>query len=538
MPLSHATLLRHGTEIYADTTISTWTGSEFRHSDFGQLGRDASAVAHLLAGLGVGQGDRVGTFMWNNYEHFLAYHAIPAMGAVINPLNIRLLPEQVGYVATQAHTAVVLVNGSLLEQFCDSLPYMPVVRHVIVVDGDLPDRSGPVQFHRFELLSSEQPATAYPFPEVPEQSAAGVCYTSGTTGVPKGIVYSHRSNLLHAMYLCTANGLGIGRTDRLLPVVPMFHANGWGLPHASLLSGASVLLPDRFLKPRDLLDMMAQARPTFAAAVPTIWTGVLAELENRPQDIRHLREVMVAGSALQEEMWSAFRERHGVQLLHAWGMTETSPLVTVARPPAGGDGGDDRAYRLSQGRIPVGIDARLVDDHGLVLPRDGRSVGEFQVRGPWITSSYYSNDPAAADESSFDDGWLRTGDVGYLTADGYLTLVDRAKDLIKSGGEWISSVQLENAVMGHPDVAEAAVVGVPDEKWDERPLVVVALRDNTTADCRALRTHLVGQFAKWQLPERWVFVDEVPKTSVGKFDKKRIRELYRSGELPDSIVTG
>lgn len=523
-PLSHATLLRQGVERNPGTVVSTWTGTGFRHESFARLGRDASRLAHALSALGVDLGDRVGTFMWNNYEHLVAYHAIPAMGAVINPLNIRLFPEQVSYIATHAGDRVVLVDASLMEVFLRSLPSMPTVEHVVVVgDAEHADVPG-VEFHAFEPLLDHQPGTEYPYPTVAEQAAAGICYTSGTTGDPKGVVYSHRSNWLHAMYLCAANGLAIGRNDVILPVVPMFHANGWGLAHASLMAGAGMLLPDRFMKPTDLLAMMAAGQPTFAAAVPTIWTGVLAALDAGPQDIRHLREIMVAGTALPRDLMAAFDERHGVRMLHAWGMTETSPLVTVSRPPAGCDPAAETEYRLTQGRFPVGVDARLVDDDGAVLPRDGHSVGELQVRGPWITSGYHSK---AESPQSFDDGWLPTGDVGHITGDGYLTLVDRSKDLIKSGGEWISSIQLENAVMGHPDVVEAAVVGVPDAKWGERPLVVAVLRDGSAVDESGLRAHLSETVARWQLPDLWKFVDEIPKTSVGKYDKKRLRDIYR-----------
>ncbi|AQA24919.1 AMP-binding enzyme family protein [Rhodococcus sp. MTM3W5.2] len=538
-PLSQATLLRHGAELFPGTSISTWTGSGFRHADFARLGRDGSRLAHVLSGLGVALGDRVGTFMWNNYEHLLAYHAIPAMGAVIHPLNIRLLPAQVGFVATQAADRVVLVDGSLLETFLECLPEMPTVERVVVVDGPLPVRSASgVEFHSFETLMREQSEAEYPYPSVDEYSAAAICYTSGTTGNPKGVVYSHRSNWLHAMFLCSANGLAIGRCDTVLPVVPMFHANGWGLPHACLMAGAALLLPDRFVKPTDLLSIMEEGKPTFAAAVPTVWTGVLAELDSRPQDIGHLREVMVGGAALPHDLMAGFRERYGVQLMGAWGMTETSPLVTVARPPVDCDAAAEPAYRVSQGKIPVGVDARLVDEGGIVLPRDGRSVGELQVRGPWITSSYYTGAAEPQGMDSFEDGWLRTGDVGYITADGFLTLVDRAKDLIKSGGEWISSIQLENDVMSHPDVAEATVVGVPDDKWGERPLVVVVLKERAEPDPVALRAHLIGKFAKWQLPDLWTFVREIPKTSVGKFDKKRIRDAFEPGSPIDLRVSG
>jgi fatty-acyl-CoA synthase len=357
-----------------------------------------------------------------------------------------------------------------------------------------------------------------------------MCYTSGTTGDPKGVVYSHRSMYLHSFQVCSSNGMQLSASDYSLAIVPMFHASAWGMPHAAMMSGASLLMPDRFLQPEPLLAMMADQRPTFAAAVPTIWSGVLARLDAHPQDISHLREVVVGGSAASPTLMHAFQERYGVPVLHAWGMTETSPLGSVCRPPAGLDQDTEWSYRYTQGRFPASVEARLVNDSG-VVPNDGTSVGELEVRGPWITGSYYSPDGAQVDPDKFDDGWLRTGDVGTISPDGFLTLTDRAKDVIKSGGEWISSVDLENAVMGHPDVAEAAVIGVPDDKWEERPLVAVVLREGHAADAAQLCEFLADKVAKWQLPERWTFIEEVPKTSVGKFDKKVLRARHSAGEL-------
>jgi fatty-acyl-CoA synthase len=333
------------------------------------------------------------------------------------------------------------------------------------------------------------------------------------------------------MQVCSPNSMGFTEADHVLAIVPLFHANAWGLPYAALMSGANVLMPDRFLQPGPLLEMMEAQRPTFAAAVPTIWGGVLAGLAAKPQDITHLRSVVVGGAAVPPSMMRAFQEKHGVRILHAWGMTETSPLGSVAHPPAGATGEDEWAYRFTQGRFPASVQARLVGDDGSILPNDGESLGELEVRGPWITGSYHSPDGSAIDPEKFDDGWLRTGDVGKITPNGYLTLVDRSKDVIKSGGEWISSVDLENAVMGHPAVAEAAVIGVPDEKWDERPLVAIVLREGSEAKAEELRDFLADKFAKWQLPERWTFIAEVPKTSVGKFDKKRLRAQYADGDL-------
>ncbi|WP_225727956.1 MULTISPECIES: long-chain fatty acid--CoA ligase [unclassified Nocardia] len=530
--LSLATLLRYASTFVGDSTVSTWTGSGVRIKTYRELGVDAARLANALRGLGIGIGDRVGTFMWNNTEHLCAYIAVPAMGAVLHALNIRLFPDQLIYVANHAEDQVVLVDGSLVPMFNQLLPKMKTVRHVIVVNGDAGTLTAPdgVQVHAYTELLAAQPDT-YDFPVIDEKSAAAMCYTSGTTGDPKGVVYSHRSNWLHAMQVVSPNGMGLYPTDQILAIVPLFHANAWGLPYAALMAGANLLMPDRFLQPGPLLECMADQRPSFAAAVPTIWGGVLAALAAKPQDITHLRAVVVGGSAVPPSMMRAFQDRHNVRVVHAWGMTEMSPLGSVCHPPAGLSEEEEWAYRITQGRFPAGVQARLVADDGTVLPNDGQAWGELEVRGPWITASYYSPDGVPVDPEKFDDGWLRTGDVGKISPDGFLTLVDRSKDVIKSGGEWISSVDLENAVMGHPAVAEAAVIGVPDEKWDERPLVAVVLAEGAAAKPEELREFLSDKFAKWQLPERWTFITEVPKTSVGKFDKKRLRAQFADGEL-------
>ncbi|WP_063045884.1 long-chain fatty acid--CoA ligase [Nocardia pseudovaccinii] len=531
-PLSLATLLRYASTFMGDSTVSTWTGTGVRTMTYRELGTESARLANALRALGIGDGDRVGTFMWNNNEHMVAYIAVPAMGAVLHALNIRLFPEQLVFVANHAEDQVVIVDGTLVPMFAQYLPNLKTVRHVIVANGDAAALQAPegVQVHSYAELLAAQPDT-FDFPVIDERSAAAMCYTSGTTGDPKGVVYSHRSNWLHAMQVCQPTSMGFSNRDYVLAIVPLFHANAWGLPYAALMSGANVLMPDRFLQPGPLLEMMAAEQPTFAAAVPTIWGGVLAGLAAKPQDISHLRSVVVGGSAVPPSMMRAFQEKHGVRILHAWGMTETSPLGSVAHPPAGVAGEDEWEYRFTQGRFPASVQARLVGDNGTVVPNDGESLGELEVRGPWITGSYYAPDGAVIDPDKFDNGWLRTGDVGKISPDGYLTLVDRSKDVIKSGGEWISSVDLENAVMGHPAVAEAAVIGVPDEKWDERPLVAIVLAEGTEAKPEELRDFLADKFAKWQLPERWTFIAEVPKTSVGKFDKKRLRAQYADGDL-------
>ncbi len=531
-PLSLATLLRYGTTVNSEAEVSTWTGSDVRRMSYGQLGIETARLANALRDLGVGESDRVGTFMWNNNEHMAAYGAIPAMGSVLHTLNIRLFPEQLIFVANHAEDKVVIVDATLVPLFGKYLPSLKTVRHVIVANGDASALEAPagVEVHSYSDLVGAQSDT-YDWPTIDERSAAAACYTSGTTGDPKGVVYSHRSMWLHSMQVCATNGMALSDADKTLAIVPMFHAMSWGLPHAALMCGASLIMPDRFLQPAPLLAIMAAEKPTFAAAVPTIWQGVLQQLELEPQDISHLRDVVVGGAAVPPSMMKTFDEKYSVPILHAWGMTETSPLGSVARPPAGTEGDERWAYRISQGRFPASVQARIVADDGSVQPNDGEAVGEVEVRGPWITGSYYSPDGATIDGDKFNDGWLKTGDVGKITANGFLTLVDRSKDVIKSGGEWISSVDLENAVMSHPSVAEAAVIGVPDAKWDERPLVGVVLREGKSATAEELRDFLTDKIAKWQLPERWTFIGEVPKTSVGKFDKKRLRAQYGDGEL-------
>lgn len=527
-PLSIAHLLRHGSTVHGAAEVVTWTESGPRRSSYAEVGRRCAALAHALRGLGVTGDQRVATFMWNNSEHLEAYLAVPSMGAVLHTLNIRLFPEQLVHVANHAEDHVIIVDPSLIPLLAPQLPQLTTVKHVIVTGSSSAGLEAPegVQVHTYEGLLDGQP-TEFDWPQVDEHSAAAMCYTSGTTGDPKGVVYSHRSIYLHSMQVCMSDGPNLKQGDRALAVVPQFHAMSWGLPYAAFMIGASLIMPDRFLQPAPLAELIAAEKPTFAAAVPTIWQGLHLHLEQHPQDISSMREVLIGGSAVPPALMHTFENDHNVSVLHAWGMTETSPLGSVARPPAGTTGDEMWKYRYTQGRFPASVQARLVDDDGTVIPNDGTSVGELEVRGPWIAASYYGVD--APDK--FDHGWLKTGDVGSITPDGYLSLSDRSKDIIKSGGEWISSVDLENAVMGHPSVAEAAVIGVPDEKWDERPLVAVVLREGATTTVAELQQFLADKVAKWQLPENWTLIDAVPKTSVGKFDKKRLRADYHDGGL-------
>jgi fatty-acyl-CoA synthase len=533
-PLSIATLVRYGTTVHGSSEVVTWTGEGARSATYAEVGRRAAQLAHALRALGVTGDDRVGTFMWNNQEHLEAYLAVPAMGAVLHPLNIRLFPDQLAFIADHGGDTVVLVDGSVLPLLAKVLGQLPQVEHVVVNGpADLSVLEGTsASVHAYEDLLAGQPDEFDWVDPDDETEAAAMCYTSGTTGNPKGVAYSHRSIYLHSMQICMSDGFAMGQRDRVLLIVPMFHVLAWGTPYAAMMSGASLVMPDRFLTPEPLADLIETARPTLAGGVPTVWTALLAYLDQTPRDMSSLRDVIVGGSACPRSLMEGL-ERHGVHVTHAWGMTETSPLGSISREPGGVEGEDAWRYRVTQGRLAASVQARLVGPDGSVVPRDGTAVGELEVRGPWITGSYVRDD----DPAKFDDGWLRTGDVGSITPDGFLTLTDRSKDVIKSGGEWISSVALENALMAHPSVAEASVVGVPDEKWGERPLATVVVREGVEVSADELRAFLAERVAHWQLPERWSFVDEVPKTSVGKFDKKVIRRRYADGALEVQTLT-
>lgn len=539
VPLLISRILTHGSAIHSTSQVITWTGEgEPQRRSYAEIGDRAAQLAHALReDLGVEDDDRVATLMWNNAEHVEAYFAIPSMGAVLHTLNLRLPAEQLVFIVNHAADRVIIANGSLLPLLAPLLPHLPTVEHVVVSGpGDRSLLAGAsVQLHEYDELIAGKP-TAYDWPELDERAAAAMCYTSGTTGDPKGVIYSHRSIYLHSMQVNMAQSMGLTDQDTSLVVVPQFHVNAWGLPHATFMTGVNLLMPDRFLQPAPLAEMIESERPTHAAAVPTIWQGLLGELHAKPRDVSSLTQVTIGGSACPPSLMGAF-DKLGMRVCHAWGMTETSPLGTIARPPASAMGTDEEfAYRLTQGRFPAGVEARLTGPGGERLPWDGESAGELEVRGPWIAGAYYGgqgSEPVRPADKFSEDGWLKTGDVGTISHDGFLTLTDRAKDVIKSGGEWISSVDLENALMSHPAVAEAAVVAVPDDKWGERPLATVVLREGVTADFVSLRTFLAeeGKIAKWQLPERWTIIEAVPKTSVGKFDKKVLRRQYAEGTL-------
>ncbi|MCV7191978.1 long-chain fatty acid--CoA ligase [Mycolicibacterium brumae] len=533
-PLTVRSIMRHAEAVHADREVVTAVGGgEYRRATYREVINRAAQLANALRRIGVDGDDRVATFMWNNQEHLEAYLAVPAMGAVLHTLNIRLFPEQIEFIAYEAEDRVVILDATLIPLIAPVLHRMETVRTVIV-SGDADTSallaSGKTVLSYQDLLAAE--SDSFEWPDMDETSAAAMCYTSGTTGHPKGVVYSHRSTYLHSTGCCSANGVGLGFVDRALPVVPMFHANAWGIPYAALMSGADLVMPDRFLDGASLVNLIEDQRPTVAAAVPTIWNDVMHHLDANPgRDISSLRQVVCGGSAVPVSLMKAFKAKHGVDVRQLWGMTETSPMATLAWPAPGTPEERYWEVRGSQGRPMCGVETRIVDDEGNALPNDNEAVGELEVRGAWITGSYYRN----TDESKFQNGWLRTGDVGRIDAQGYVTLTDRAKDVIKSGGEWISSVELENELIGHPLVLEAAVVGVPDERWQERPLAVVVPIAGEPPTPAQLREFLSDKVARWWLPERWAFAEQIPRTSVGKYDKKTIRARYADGEY--EVVT-
>jgi fatty-acyl-CoA synthase len=523
-PLTVTAILRYGTTVHARRKVITATAGGYREATYGDIGARAAQLANALRRLRVSGDQRVATFMWNNQEHLEAYLAVPSMGAVLHTLNIRLFADQLVYIANQAKDTVILVDLSLASLLAPVLNGLPEVHTVVAVgEGDLDALAATGKsVVRYEDMIAEE-STDFAWPDIDERSAAAMCYTSGTTGHPKGVVYSHRSVYLHSMAACSANGLTVADGDRVLPIVPMFHANAWGLPYTALMAGADLLMPDRFLHAPQIIDMIESQRPTIAGAVPTIWNDVAQRLDVDPsRDLSSLRLVACGGSAVPLAMMKSFEHKYGVPIRQAWGMTETSPLAAVAWPPPDVSDEQHWALRATQGRPVFGVEARVVDDNGQVLPNDAAAVGELEVRGPWITGAYYQT----GDDSKFHDGWLRTGDVGRVDDRGYITLTDRAKDVIKSGGEWISSIELEHHLIEHPAVLEAAVVAVPDERWQERPMAVVVIKDDASVTPSELRRYLADRVVRWWLPERWTFVTQIPRTSVGKFDKKVIRARH------------
>lgn len=525
LTLQHA--LDRATRLFGRKEIVTQTEGEPHRYTYREWGQRVAQLANALAKAGVTSGERIATFAWNNYRHLELYYAVPCMGAVLHTLNIRLFVEQLIYIINNAEDKIIFVDGDLvplLESFAEQLPTVKLY----VIMGDAPHSAGKLQPSvDYETFIGDQ-LTTYAWPQLDENAAAAMCYTSGTTGNPKGVVYSHRSIFLHSMSLGMADNKGLSERDTILPIVPMFHANAWGQPHAGVMLGANIVLPSRFMDPLRIANLMINEDVTVAAGVPTIWIGMLSLLEKEPMRFPKLRAIYCGGSAVPKALIEGLY-KHDINIVQAWGMTETSPLASVSKLRSYQDDlplEEQFRIKAKQGTAVPGVDFRVVDmETGQEVPWDNTTFGELQVRGPWIAKAYYKDELAS---NKFVDGWFGTGDVAVVDEDGMLQLVDRTKDLVKSGGEWISSVELEGLIMGHPKVLEASVIGIPDERWSERPLACVVAKPDYVGKVtkEEILDFLRPQVAKWWLPDDVVFIDSVPKTSVGKFDKKVLRSRF------------
>ncbi|HKW58189.1 MAG TPA: long-chain fatty acid--CoA ligase [Candidatus Dormibacteraeota bacterium] len=490
---------------------------------YGEMVPRINRLAGALKKMGVKPGDRVATLAWNSDRHLELYYAVPCMGAVLHTLNLRLFPQHLEFIINDAEDKVLFVDQSLLPLLKPLVGKIPTIKTIVLMaEGPAPAAEGLPEMQDYESLLAAE-SENYPWPKLSERMACAMCYTSGTTGNPKGVVYSHRSQFIHTMGVLQGDNLGVTENDSILPVVPMFHANSWGLPYAIGMAGAKVVLAGRFsADPKSIVELAEQEDVTFLAGVPTVWIGLAAYLKETGKRLPKVTTVVCGGSAVPRSLMETM-DSVGLRILHAWGMTETSPLGSVARVYGGHSPEEELSLRLTQGRVAPGVELRITaPDTGEELPWDGVAFGEIQVRGPWIARGYHNGyDP----DKLTEDGWFRTGDVAKISPDGYIQIVDRTKDVIKSGGEWISSVELENAVMAHPKILEAAVIGLPHPRWDERPVVFAVPKPEFKGQVteEEIKGFLKEKVAKWCLPDEIRFIDEVPKTSVGKFDKKLLR---------------
>lgn len=506
--------------------LSQDTVHQYGYAD--ALGR-VHQLAQALASLGVTQGQTVATMAWNNHRHFEAWYAIAGMGAVCHTTNPRLFADQLSYILNTGGAKVLLVETSFAPIIASLLPTLEHIEHLVWLDTpeQAPQLDTNIRQHSYESLLAQQSGT-YDWPALSEDTASSMCFTSGTTGMPKGVVYSHRSNMLMAMMTKAADGLNINHDDSVLMVVPMFHANSWGLVYSAPMVGADLVLPGPFLDGQSLHTLIHNHGVTFSAAVPTVWSMLLQYLQGNKLDCGRLKEVVIGGAAVPVSMIQIFREQYGVNVVHAWGMTETSPIGTINRPCSDIlklSAEEQLAYACKQGRPVFGIELQLRDDDDNVLPQDGNTTGRLMIRGDWVLERYLGQEDKAIDSK----GWFDTGDIATIDKLGYMQITDRAKDIIKSGGEWISSVELENAASGHPDVALAAVIGIPDPKWTERPMLLLKLREQVSPSdtlVAAILDFLSTQVSRWWLPEKVIFVEQIPLTATGKIDKKQLRKIY------------
>jgi fatty-acyl-CoA synthase len=528
-PLTLTPLVERAARLFPKKEIVSKTDAGMHRYTYADFHARVHRLAHAMRRMGIQPGDRVGTLCWNSYRHLELYFAVTCYGAVLHTLNLRLANDQLAYIINHADDRVIFVDASLVPLLDQIRGELTGVREVIVMD----DQSA------YEEMLAASPADPFAWPDLEETAACATCYTSGTTGHPKGVLYTHRSLVLHSYGLAMADSFALSERDTVLQLVPMFHANGWGVPYAAVMVGSKIVLCGRHLQPADIAQMIEDERATFTAGVPTLFMGLYGLLEHEKHDISSLRTIACAGSALPRQFVEWYEQKYGIRFMLAWGMTETTPIATVValKKHLESITGSDRYDLLARHGLPIaGIDVRIVDELGKELPWDGSTMGELQVRGPWVTSGYY-NDPRGEERGqaeSFMDGYFRTGDVATIDAEGYIQIMDRTKDLVKSGGEWISSVDLENAIMAHPKVMEAAVIAIAHPKWQERPVAAVAplpqFRGQITK--QEILDFLETRVAKWWLPDDVVFIEAVPKTSVGKFNKRALREQFKDYSLP------
>ncbi len=525
-------ILKRADELYSQREVVTRRPDKsFHRYTYADFVSRSKKLAVALKGLGVESGDRVGTLAWNTYQHLEAYFGVPCSGAVLHTLNPRLHEDDLAYIANHAEDKVFMVDEPLLPVFEKFRENADTIQHVIVFNyGDEPVPEGMISYE--ELLEGADD-DEFEYPELDERQAAALCYTSGTTGRPKGALYSHRGVVLHSLMSATGNAFSLSDNDVVLPVVPMFHVNAWGLPYTATLAGSKQVLPGQHLDPASLIEDYEQEKVTFTAGVPTVFLAMLEALDEEPgaHDLSALHSMVIGGAAAPKGVIKAYKERHSIDVVHAWGMTEMSPIGSVANitPEIKALSEEEQLeYKAKQGYPTPFVEVRARGDEGFV-PWDGETMGELEVRGPSIIKSYFNTEEG--DDKFSEGGWFRTGDIVTIDRYGFIQITDRDKDLVKSGGEWISSVELENALMAHPAVAQAAVIAIPHEKWDERPLAAIVLKEGESVTADDLREHLKGDFANWWLPDAYEFVEEIPQTATGKFLKMKLREQFKDYTL-------
>ncbi|WP_421791798.1 long-chain-fatty-acid--CoA ligase [Hyphobacterium sp.] len=539
-PLMISGILKHADNCHGDREIVSRLPEDLSTHRYGYSEahtRTRQLANALTKKLKIKQSDRVSTIAWNTHRHFELYYGVSGIGAVVHTVNPRLDPAQIIWILNHAQSKAVFFDKTFAPLIDGIAKHCKTVKHWVLMTDSNHTKDVQTKCLAYEdLIDAQKPD--YDWPEFDERAAAGLCYTSGTTGDPKGVLYSHRSTLLHAMTTCAADVIGVGAQGVLCPVVPMFHVNAWGIPYAAPMAGAKLVMPGPRLDGAGLHEMIEEEGVNYVAGVPTVWLGLLQYLRENNKRIDGIERVLIGGSALPEALLRVFEDEYGVTMQQGWGMTEMSPLGTVNTPLAkhiGIDREDEVKLKLKQGRLVYGVEMRIVDDEGNEMPWDGKSSGHVQVRGPWIASGYYRG---AGVEAFTDDGWMRTGDVAHLDSDGFMTITDRSKDVIKTGGEWVSSIDLENAAMGHPSVAMAAAIGMPHPKWDERPLLIVQLAPGAEPDGDSIKEYLAGVVPKLWIPDDVQFIEEMPIGATGKILKTKLREMFKDYQFPGTEGMG